>query len=386
MFHTRIKIAVSVCLVVALVVVSAIATRAYSTFGLWPTSSVPIYINPQTPDVSASEAEAALQTGMSAWNTQANSNFKFVYGGRVNDTTTGYDSRNVVIFRNASSGSAIATTYSWSSGGKIVDADVIFWDDPFTFVTGSSGCSNGVFIEDVATHEFGHALGLLHSADPEATMFSGYPYCSQELRTLASDDISAIQSLYGAVGKLLNTPPIVTITAPLGGTYAYGTPISFAGSALDLEDGNLSNGLTWTSSINGWIGSGNGFTISDLSPGSHVITAAVSDRSGAPGSATVTVNVTAPTETTAPPEPTAPTTTPTLTASGVRMKRQLKVSLAWSGFGGSMIDVYRNGAKVFTTSNDGAQTDTIRTTAGTFVYVACVSGTGTCSNEAMVAF
>jgi len=28
----------------------------------------------------------------------------------------------------------------------------------FTFVAGTSGCSGGMFIEDVATHEFGHAL------------------------------------------------------------------------------------------------------------------------------------------------------------------------------------------------------------------------------------
>jgi peptidoglycan hydrolase-like protein with peptidoglycan-binding domain len=47
----------------------------------------------------------------------------------------------------------------------------------------------------IALHEFGHALGLAHSNDPEATMFPTYagPRCS-----LGADDIRRIQQLYGA--------------------------------------------------------------------------------------------------------------------------------------------------------------------------------------------
>ncbi len=218
MNDVRFRTASVLCVLGLVIVASTVAIRAYNTFGSWGTSSVVMYVNPQNADVSASAAEAALLVGMDVWNSQGNANVKFVYGGRVSDTTIANEGRNVVIFRNATDGASIATTYSWSVGGKIVNADVVFWDQPYAFFTGTSGCSGGAYIEDISSHELGHALGLLHSSDPSATMVSGYPYCSQELRTLSSDDIAGVQSLYGkATGKPTNTAPLVTIAAPGNG-------------------------------------------------------------------------------------------------------------------------------------------------------------------------
>jgi hypothetical protein len=89
-----------------------------------------------------------------------------------------------------------------------------------------------------------------------------------------------------------NTAPQVAISAPAdGATFTAGTTISFAGSATDSEDGNLSASLSWSSSRDGTIGSGGSFT-STLSVGSHTITAAVTDSGGLPGSAAITVTVT----------------------------------------------------------------------------------------------
>jgi len=55
--------------------------------------------------------------------------------------------------------------------------------------------AQGVDLETVAAHEIGHTLGLAHSDDPNALM---YPSYSGPHRSLGEDDISGIQSIYGA--------------------------------------------------------------------------------------------------------------------------------------------------------------------------------------------
>ncbi|MDY7094410.1 MAG: M36 family metallopeptidase [Acidobacteriota bacterium] len=93
-----------------------------------------------------------------------------------------------------------------------------------------------------------------------------------------------------------NTPPTVSITAPADGSSStQGDSVSFAGSANDAEDGNITASLSWSSSIDGAIGSGGSFSTSGLSVGSHTITASVTDSDGAPGSDSISVNVNAPT-------------------------------------------------------------------------------------------
>ncbi len=88
-----------------------------------------------------------------------------------------------------------------------------------------------------------------------------------------------------------NTAPGVTISAPAdGATFGAGTSISFAGSASDNEDGDLTGGLSWVSNLDGAIGSGGSFT-TVLSVGVHTITASVTDSGGLQGSDQITVTV-----------------------------------------------------------------------------------------------
>jgi hypothetical protein len=96
-----------------------------------------------------------------------------------------------------------APTRGGPSSNELVDSDIVFWDGGFTFFTGSSGCggvSNAAYIEDIAAHELGHALGLNHSTSTDATMYPSYSYCSMEFRTLAADDIKRRQ---GALSERL---------------------------------------------------------------------------------------------------------------------------------------------------------------------------------------
>lgn len=116
------------------------------------------------------------------------------------------------------------------------------------------------------------------------------PVASLSGITVTGGVLNAFAAVGG--GPPVNTAPTVTITSPSNGaTFNVGTSITFTGSATDTQDGNLTGSLSWDSSLQGSIGSGGSFTRSDLTVGTHLITASVTDSGGLPGSATVTINV-----------------------------------------------------------------------------------------------
>ena len=172
-------------------------TSAYATNGAtWAQLPIPYAINTTNMDLPESAVEPAVRAGADSWANQSSAAVSFSYTGRSSQTTTGYDGLNLVVFRNASSGSAIATTYYWSSGSRLIDADIVFWDAAFRFFSGTTGCSGGFYIEDIAAHEFGHALGMGHSAIQAATMYPSTSSCNANNRSLDADDIAGILFLY----------------------------------------------------------------------------------------------------------------------------------------------------------------------------------------------
>lgn len=92
----------------------------------------------------------------------------------------------------------------------------------------------------------------------------------------------------------VNDPPTVSITSPVdGSTFDSGATILFEGTASDPEDGDLTASLSWTSSIDGPIGTGGSFSTT-LSDGNHTITASVTDSGGKTGSASISITVSEP--------------------------------------------------------------------------------------------
>jgi hypothetical protein len=185
-------------IVVALIVLTGFTGEpsAYALSGQkWPQPQTPYYVNSTNLDLPGTVADAAVRAGAETWAVQASA-FRFLNAGSSSQTTNTNDGINLVVFRNGSSGSAIATTYWWHDGSRILDADIVFWDGAFRFFAGSSGCSGGFYIEDIAAHEFGHALGLGHSTSPTATMHPWAFTCDSSIRSLDSDDISGVRALY----------------------------------------------------------------------------------------------------------------------------------------------------------------------------------------------
>lgn len=69
---------------------------------------------------------------------------------------------------------------------------------------------SGIDLFSVALHEAGHALGLGHSDDPDAVM---YPYYKTSTG-LTSDDIAAVQALYGTPSSQTAAPPASPPSSP----------------------------------------------------------------------------------------------------------------------------------------------------------------------------
>jgi len=74
-----------------------------------------------------------------------------------------------------------------------------------------------------------------------------------------------------------------------------------------------------------------------------------------------------------------------LTANGYRAKGKNKVDLSWSGASTADVDIYKNSSLYRTTTNDGAYTDSFRT-SGTFTYSICDQGSSNCSADVTVNF
>jgi hypothetical protein len=91
-----------------------------------------------------------------------------------------------------------------------------------------------------------------------------------------------------------NAAPQVLVTSPADGTReAEGDQVTFTGTATDAEDGDISIGLTWTSSRDGLLGNG-ASVVTTLSRGVHVITASITDSGGLAASEFINLTITAP--------------------------------------------------------------------------------------------
>ncbi|MDH3300269.1 MAG: S8 family serine peptidase [Acidimicrobiia bacterium] len=251
---------------------------------------------------------------------------------------------------------------------------------------GSYGTISGT---SMASPHAAGALALLASINPPSTASAVYDLYDRLVDDGNFDwtddsgdtkhepllDLTGYNAARIPAGGAADNPPTVSISSPVdGASFGSNTPISFAGTASDNEDGNISAGLSWTSDLDGLIGGGAGFEAT-LSDGTHTVTASVTDSGGNTSSDSVTVTVTV----------SSPGGSISLSASGYKIKGNKYVDLTWAGASSVNVEIYRNGSPYATTANDGLYTaQSLGKGGGSDSFRVCEAGTTNCSNTVTV--
>jgi len=164
-----------------------------------------------------------------------------------------------------------------------------------------------------------------------------------------------------------NQSPTASFTFTTDGLTAH-----FDGSASSDPDGTIAN-YSWD------FGDGNqanGVTVSHTYAysGTYTVRLTVADNQGALGTTTQSVTVSGDSDI-------------VLSARGYKVRGLQKARLDWFGTAAERVDVYRDNVRITTAANSGSYIDNIdQRGRGTYIYVICEAGTGTCSNEAAVVF
>jgi hypothetical protein len=244
---------VKIVLVGAMALLSAILAFAYTTYqnnvngpipSLWPNASFTwVLNNPGTPPANVDTTDGTnplpvktvLLNSSLAWSTatlngQQLTNLSITNGNDVtNLPNPQVDCTNVVAFNDNNPAdfptgtttvafTTVSTdyfkngppipggTYTFSECNSqetintplpsiVFDADIAF-NPKAQFSTSTPPLANSFDLQSLATHEFGHALGLDHSGIAHAVMFPAGDTGQSQQRTLSSDDIIGISFLY----------------------------------------------------------------------------------------------------------------------------------------------------------------------------------------------
>ena len=151
--------------------------------------------------------DSAATPALAAWN---NVMARLRYTDTVTSPPVSSGDRvNAIVFSNTVFGQrfgsgTLAVTTSWSSsGGNIIEADVLFnrnqsfdsYRGPLRFGSNRSAIGD---IRRVLIHELGHALGLDHPDDHGQHVDAIMNSMTSNRETLSSDDVAGAQALYGA--------------------------------------------------------------------------------------------------------------------------------------------------------------------------------------------
>jgi len=150
-----------------------------------------------------------ISDGIDKWEAAAGKN---ILGSEESETVDGPDynspdNKNEVMFGNIVDSGVIAVTIVWKTliQNKLIEWDMVYdndynWGDAGPTLEGELGDTTIMDLDNIATHELGHATGMGHPDldDPctEETMYAFATFGETKKRTLNSGDIAGINDLY----------------------------------------------------------------------------------------------------------------------------------------------------------------------------------------------
>jgi len=169
----------------------------------WPSTPVTYAINHGSipAGLIKTAVSDAIKTSAETWDAATGAE---LFKDAVSDTTAAYgvyDQTNAVTFAPIASSGTIAVTMYWFNRKTkaLLEFDMCFNTN---YPWGISGSTSGTFmdIRNIATHEFGHSVGLgdlYKTTTADLTMYGYANYNEINKTSLEAGDIAGIQFLYG---------------------------------------------------------------------------------------------------------------------------------------------------------------------------------------------
>jgi len=186
--------------------IPAKTSTCYKMLGVkWKSLPVSYVINPD--GYTESFVTSAISASTEEWDSHTLANlfdgYTIDYSATWDDTVDQVDYKNEYVFGSYPDTNVIAVTSVWYTriGRQIVDYDVLFntyfsWAD-----CAATNCIQQMDLQNIATHETGHGIGLADVYDStcnQVTMYGYSTYGETIKRTLEQPDITGLQKLYGA--------------------------------------------------------------------------------------------------------------------------------------------------------------------------------------------